>query len=115
MLEFLMLKLYDTKFLVMLLTSVAAIATVITLAMPFLSPDTLGRRMKTVALEGEKTRQRERERRPHEVGRGGAREDRPARARAAVARREGQGRAPPVAEAVHAAGGRAAEPDPVAG
>ena len=62
MLEFLMLKLYDTKFLVMLLTSVAAIATVITLAMPFLSPDTLGRRMKSVALEREKIRQRERER-----------------------------------------------------
>src|ERR1051325_6426258 len=62
MLEFLMLKLYDTKFLVMLLTSVAAIATVITLAMPFLSPDTLGRRMKSVALEREKIRQRGRER-----------------------------------------------------
>ena len=62
MLEFLILKLYDTKFLVMLLTSVAAIATVITLAMPFLSPDTLGRRMKSVALEREKIRQRERER-----------------------------------------------------
>src|SRR5689334_19358821 len=62
MLEFLILKLYDTKFLVMLLTSVAAIATVITLAMPFLSPDTLGRHMKSVALEREKIRQRERER-----------------------------------------------------
>ena len=62
MLEFLILKLHDTKFLIMLLTSVAAIATVITLAMPLLSTDTLGRRMKAVALEREKIRQRERER-----------------------------------------------------
>jgi len=62
MLDFLMLKLHDTKFLIMLLTSVAAIATVITLAMPLLSTDTLGRRMKAVALEREKIRQRERER-----------------------------------------------------
>ena len=62
MLDFLILKLHDTKFVIMLLTSVAAIATVITLAMPLLSPDTLGRRMKSVALEREKIRQRERER-----------------------------------------------------
>src|SRR5258707_5668357 len=62
MLDFLVLKLHDTKFLVMLLTSVAAIATVFTLATPFLSPDTLGRRMKSVAIEREKLRQRERER-----------------------------------------------------
>jgi tight adherence protein C len=62
MLDFLILKLHDTKFLIMLLTSVAAIATVITLAMPLLSTDTLGRRMKAVALEREKIRQRERER-----------------------------------------------------
>jgi tight adherence protein C len=62
MIDFLIQKLHDTKFLIMLLTSVAAIATVITLAMPLLSPDTLGRRMKSVALEREKIRQRERER-----------------------------------------------------
>src|SRR4051812_19804145 len=62
MIDFLVQKLHDTKFLIMLLTSVAAIATVITLAMPLLSPDTLGRRMKSVALEREKIRQRERER-----------------------------------------------------
>jgi len=62
MIDFLITKLHDTKFLIMLLTSVAAIATVITLAMPLLSPDTLGRRMKSVALEREKIRQRERER-----------------------------------------------------
>lgn len=62
MLDLLITKLHDTKFLIMLLTSVAAIATVVTLAMPLLSPDTLGNRMKSVALEREKIRQRERER-----------------------------------------------------
>ena len=62
MLDFLILKLHDTKFLAMLFTSVAAIATIVTLAMPLLSPDTLGKRMKSVALEREKIRQRERER-----------------------------------------------------
>jgi tight adherence protein C len=62
MLDFLITKLHDTKFMIMLLTSVAAIATVFTLATPFLSPDTLGRRMKSVAIEREKLWQRERER-----------------------------------------------------
>jgi tight adherence protein C len=62
MLDLLIQKMHDTKFLTMMLTSVAAIATVITLAMPLLSPDTLGKRMKSVALEREKIRQRERER-----------------------------------------------------
>jgi tight adherence protein C len=42
--------------------SVAAIATVLTLAMPLLSNDMLSKRMKSVALEREKIRQRERER-----------------------------------------------------
>jgi len=62
MIDFIISKLHDTKFLTMLLASVAAIATVLTLAMPLLSPDTLGKRMKSVALEREKIRQRERER-----------------------------------------------------
>jgi tight adherence protein C len=62
MLEFLIDRMQDTKFLTMLLASVAAVATVLTLSMPLLSPDTLGRRMKSVALEREKIRQRERER-----------------------------------------------------
>jgi tight adherence protein C len=62
MLDLIIAKLHDTKFLTMMLASVAAIATVITLAMPLLSPDTLGKRMKSVALEREKIRQRERER-----------------------------------------------------
>jgi tight adherence protein C len=50
------------KQLTALLAAVAAIATVITLAMPILSPDVLDKRMKSVALEREKIRQRERER-----------------------------------------------------
>ena len=46
MLDLLISKMHDTKFI----------------AMPLLSPDTLGKRMKSVALEREKIRQRERER-----------------------------------------------------
>jgi tight adherence protein C len=53
---------HDTKFLTMIFAAVAAIATVLTLAMPLLSTDTLSKRMKSVALEREKIRQRERER-----------------------------------------------------
>ena len=45
-----------------ILAAVAAMATVMTLAMPLMSPDTLSRRMKSVAIEREKIRQRERER-----------------------------------------------------
>ena len=50
------------KQLTALLAAVAAIATVLTLAMPVLSPNVLDKRMKSVALEHEKIRQRERER-----------------------------------------------------
>jgi tight adherence protein C len=46
----------------MLFAAIAAGATVITLAMPLLAPDTLNKRMKSVALEREKIRVRERER-----------------------------------------------------
>jgi len=53
---------FDTQTLVMLFAAVAAGATVLTLAMPFMASDTLGKRMKAVALEREKIRQRERER-----------------------------------------------------
>ena len=62
MLDLIISRMYDTKFLTMLLAAVAAMATVITLAMPLLSPDVLGKRMNAVALEREKIRQRERER-----------------------------------------------------
>ena len=50
------------KQLTALLAAVAAFATVLTLAMPVLSPNVLDKRMKSVALEREKIRQRERER-----------------------------------------------------
>ena len=47
--------------LVPLLAALSAMATVLTLAMPFLAPDTLQRRMKAVATERERIRLRERE------------------------------------------------------
>jgi len=62
MVDFLIEKLSDTRFLAMLSAAIAAIATVITLAMPLIATDALGKRMKTVAIEREKIRQRERER-----------------------------------------------------
>ncbi|HXF88795.1 MAG TPA: type II secretion system F family protein [Xanthobacteraceae bacterium] len=62
MLDVLISRLHDTQFLVTVLAAVAAVATVLTLAMPLLSTDALGRRMKAVAFEREKIRQRERER-----------------------------------------------------
>ena len=52
----------DLQVLTVMFAAVAAGATVLTLAMPFMSSDTLGKRMKAVALEREKIRQRERER-----------------------------------------------------
>ena len=53
------------KTVTMVLAAVAAGATVLTLAMPLLAGDSLGKRMKSVALEREKLRQRERERLAH--------------------------------------------------
>src|SRR5579872_3219167 len=52
----------NAKTLTMVFAAIAAVATVLTLAMPLYSPDTLGKRMKSVAMEREKIRQRERER-----------------------------------------------------
>ncbi|MGC1464957.1 MAG: type II secretion system F family protein [Pseudolabrys sp.] len=52
----------NVKTLTMVFAAIAAVATVLTLAMPLYAPDTLGKRMKSVALEREKIRQRERER-----------------------------------------------------
>jgi tight adherence protein C len=52
----------DIQILTMLFAAIAAGATVLTLAMPFVVTDTLDKRMKAVALEREKIRQRERER-----------------------------------------------------
>ena len=62
MLNFLIAKFQDPKFLTMALAAVAAVATVITLAMPVLFTNTLATRMKAVSVEREKIRQRERER-----------------------------------------------------
>jgi tight adherence protein C len=55
-------QLIDPQVLTMLFAAVAAGATVLTLAMPLLARDTLSTRMKAVAFEREKIRQRERER-----------------------------------------------------
>jgi tight adherence protein C len=62
MLNFIIAKFQDPKFLTMALAAVAAMATVITLAMPVLFANTLATRMKAVSVEREKIRQRERER-----------------------------------------------------
>ncbi len=62
MIEFLLEKLSDTRFLATLFAAVGAAATVLTLAMPLLVRDDLSRRLKAVAIEREKLRQRERER-----------------------------------------------------
>jgi len=60
--EFLIEKLHDPKMVAAVFAAIAAMATVLTLAMPLLAGDNLGKRMKSVALEREKMRQRERER-----------------------------------------------------
>jgi tight adherence protein C len=62
MIDLMIEKIHDTRFLAMIFAATAAIATVITLAMPLLANDSLDKRMKAVAIEREKIRQRERER-----------------------------------------------------
>jgi len=62
MIDLLIAKLHDPRFMAMLFAAVAAFATVLTLAMPLFAGDNLEKRMKTVAIEREKIRQRERER-----------------------------------------------------
>lgn len=52
----------NTQSLTMMFAAVAAAATVLTLAMPYVFADPLDKRMRSVALEREKMRQRERER-----------------------------------------------------
>jgi tight adherence protein C len=61
MVELIIEKLQDPRFLATVFTAIAAMATVITFAMPYLSNDNLQRRMKSVAIEREKIRARERE------------------------------------------------------
>ena len=55
-------QLQNPQFLVGVSASIAVAATIITVAMPILEGDTLGARMKAVATERERIRQRERER-----------------------------------------------------
>jgi tight adherence protein C len=62
MIELLVQKLQEPRFLVMIFAAIAAGATVLTLAMPLVASDTLNQRMNAVAIEREKIRQRERER-----------------------------------------------------
>ncbi|MFL6838468.1 MAG: type II secretion system F family protein [Bradyrhizobium sp.] len=62
MIDFLISKLHDARFMTMLLAAVAASATAYTLIMPLLAGDSLQKRMKAVASERERIRQRERER-----------------------------------------------------
>ncbi|HWF94146.1 MAG TPA: type II secretion system F family protein [Xanthobacteraceae bacterium] len=62
MLDILIEAVSSPRLLAMVFAAVAAVATVITLAMPLLVTDSLSQRMKSVALEREQLRQRERER-----------------------------------------------------
>jgi tight adherence protein C len=62
MLDLIADSLTNPRVMAMVFAAVAAIATVITFAMPLLVTDSLDKRMKSVALEREKMRQRERER-----------------------------------------------------
>ena len=62
MLEILIESVNDKQMMIMLFAAVAAVATVLTLAMPLVSTNSLDKRMKAVASERDKIRQRERER-----------------------------------------------------
>ncbi|RXT35082.1 type II secretion system F family protein [Bradyrhizobium betae] len=62
MVDFLITRLHDVRFMTMLLAAIAASATVYTLVMPLFAGEGLSKRMKAVASERERIRQRERER-----------------------------------------------------
>jgi len=62
MVDFLISKLHDARFMTMLLAAIAAAATVYTLITPFFASETLNKRMKAVGSERERIRQRERDR-----------------------------------------------------
>jgi len=62
MVEFLVSKLHDVRFMTMFLAAIAASATVYTLVMPLFAGEGLSKRMKAVASERERIRQRERDR-----------------------------------------------------
>ena len=62
MVEFLISKMHDARFMTMLLAAIAASATAYTLIMPLFAGEGLAKRMKAVASERERLRQRERDR-----------------------------------------------------
>jgi tight adherence protein C len=62
MVDLLITKLHDVHFMTMMLAAIAASATVYTLVMPLFAGEGLSKRMKAVANERERIRQRERER-----------------------------------------------------
>src|SRR6266705_4854406 len=62
MIQILVDKLHDAHFMTMLLAAIAASATAYTLIMPLFAGENLSKRMKAVANERERIRQRERER-----------------------------------------------------
>ena len=62
MIDFLVTKMHDARFMTMLLAAIAASATAYTLVMPLFAGEGLAKRMKAVASERERLRQRERER-----------------------------------------------------
>lgn len=66
-------RLFDTQFLFAIVMGVAAAAALLTFAMPLLESDTLGQRMKAVATERDKIRQREREKMAQKQGKGSLR------------------------------------------
>ena len=61
MVDLILEKVSDRAFMISLLVAIAVGATVLTIVMPFLQTDTLGRRMKQVSSERERIRARERE------------------------------------------------------
>jgi tight adherence protein C len=62
MIDLLIAKMHDARFMTMLLAAIAASATAYTLIMPLFAGEGLSKRMKAVASERERLRQRERER-----------------------------------------------------
>src|SRR5271163_4281985 len=62
MISFLIEKIHDAHFMTMLLAAIAASATAYTLVMPLFAGEGLAKRMKAVASERERIRQRERDR-----------------------------------------------------
>src|SRR3979409_2652232 len=62
MIDFLIAKIHDVRFMTMLLAALAASATADPLVMPFFAGEGLQKRMKAVANERERIRQRERDR-----------------------------------------------------